>query len=188
MTEDNEPAAKWVALISQALNKTYHDSLTSSSESGSNSSKHLKNSKDPKSNFFQKPSLKMLRKTLKADSSQLKSCNCHLNSSPVSNGRPRKLTDPSASPYHYHNRSIDDILELAKFPSRNILNYRLVASKQMVGIFLSIWARKELVQHIGHLRISSVGRGIMGCFGNKVSFSIFSLFSWLILISLFSGG
>ncbi|KAK1295373.1 Type I inositol 1,4,5-trisphosphate 5-phosphatase CVP2 [Acorus calamus] len=40
----------------------------------------------------------------------------------------------------------------------------------MVGIFVTIWVRRELVQHIGHLRISCVGRGIMGCLGNKTSF------------------
>jgi hypothetical protein len=39
----------------------------------------------------------------------------------------------------------------------------------MVGIFLSVWVRKELVPHIGHLRVDSVGRGIMGLLGNKVS-------------------
>jgi hypothetical protein len=47
--------------------------------------------------------------------------------------------------------------------------YNLIARKQMVGIFLSVWVRKELVPHIGHLRVDSVGRGIMGRLGNKVS-------------------
>ncbi|URE30894.1 endonuclease exonuclease phosphatase family domain containing protein [Musa troglodytarum] len=39
--------------------------------------------------------------------------------------------------------------------------------KQMVGIFLSVWVRRELVQHVGHLRVATIGRGIMGCLGNK---------------------
>jgi hypothetical protein len=38
----------------------------------------------------------------------------------------------------------------------------------MVGIFVMVWAKKELVQHIGHLRTSCIGRGIMGYLGNKV--------------------
>ncbi|CAA6656992.1 unnamed protein product [Spirodela intermedia] len=54
--------------------------------------------------------------------------------------------------------------------------YSLIASRQMVGIFVNIWVRRELVQHIGHLRIYSVGRGMMGYLGNKgcisVSFSL----------------
>jgi hypothetical protein len=50
----------------------------------------------------------------------------------------------------------------------NSTNYCLIASKQMVGLFLSVWVKTELVQHIGHLRAASVGRGIMGCLGNKV--------------------
>lgn len=201
VTEDNEPAAKWIALISQSLNKTYHESLNSCSESTihHHSTKHLKNSSSKDSNhnnnLFQKPCLKMLRKTLKADSRKLKSCNCQLNSSSssppphsataaVANGRPRNYSDPSATPYVDRRQQqqkekkdpicIDEnynILELAtKLPSRNLLDYRLIATKQMVGIFLSVWARKELVQDIGHLRISSVGRGIMGYLGNKVNF------------------
>ncbi|KAJ6916923.1 type I inositol polyphosphate 5-phosphatase 5-like [Populus alba x Populus x berolinensis] len=50
--------------------------------------------------------------------------------------------------------------------------YNLIARKQIVGIFLSVWVRKELVPHIGHLRVDSVGRGIMGRLGNKGCISI----------------
>lgn len=51
-----------------------------------------------------------------------------------------------------------------------MMKYGLVASKQMVGIFLTVWMRKELIQHVTHLRISCVTRGIMGCLGNKVQY------------------
>ncbi|KAF8772611.1 hypothetical protein HU200_005572 [Digitaria exilis] len=47
------------------------------------------------------------------------------------------------------------------------MSYCLIASKQMVGLFLSVWVKKELVEHIGHLRVDCVGRGIMGWLGNK---------------------
>lgn len=50
----------------------------------------------------------------------------------------------------------------------NERKYNLVACKKLVGIFVSVWARKELVQHIGHLRLSCVSRGLMGYLGNKV--------------------
>ncbi|KAG8088337.1 hypothetical protein GUJ93_ZPchr0010g8110 [Zizania palustris] len=50
--------------------------------------------------------------------------------------------------------------------------YCLVASKQMVGLFLMIWARKEIKSDIRNLKVSCVGRGLMGYLGNKGSISI----------------
>lgn len=50
--------------------------------------------------------------------------------------------------------------------------YRLAASKQMVGIFLCVWVRSELFPHVTNLKVSCVGRGIMGYLGNKGSISI----------------
>jgi hypothetical protein len=46
--------------------------------------------------------------------------------------------------------------------------YCLVASKQMVGLFLMIWARSEIKTDIRNLKVSCVGRGLMGYLGNKV--------------------
>jgi hypothetical protein len=48
--------------------------------------------------------------------------------------------------------------------------YVLVACKQMVGVFLCLWIREELMQHITSVKVSCVGRGIMGYMGNKVSY------------------
>ncbi|XP_057762542.1 type IV inositol polyphosphate 5-phosphatase 7-like isoform X1 [Arachis stenosperma] len=50
--------------------------------------------------------------------------------------------------------------------------YCVVASKQMVGIFLTIWVRSELKDHVGNMKVSCVGRGLMGYLGNKGSISI----------------
>ncbi|WOK97107.1 type I inositol polyphosphate 5-phosphatase 4-like [Canna indica] len=50
--------------------------------------------------------------------------------------------------------------------------YCLVASKQMVGIFLTIWVRSDIREDIKNLKISCVGRGLMGYLGNKGSISI----------------
>jgi hypothetical protein len=47
-------------------------------------------------------------------------------------------------------------------------SYCLVACKQMVGLFATVWVRRGLVPHVGHVRFSCVGRGIMGYLGNKV--------------------
>ncbi|KAH9329591.1 hypothetical protein KI387_001699, partial [Taxus chinensis] len=50
--------------------------------------------------------------------------------------------------------------------------YIRIASKQMVGIFITIWVKSEVRCHIRDLKVSSVGCGIMGCLGNKGSVSI----------------
>ncbi|XP_059632486.1 type IV inositol polyphosphate 5-phosphatase 7-like [Cornus florida] len=50
--------------------------------------------------------------------------------------------------------------------------YSLVASKQMVGIFLTIWTRSDLREHIRNMKVSCVGRGLMGYLGNKGSIAV----------------
>lgn len=47
-----------------------------------------------------------------------------------------------------------------------------IASKQMVGIFISIWIRRELRRKVRALRVSCVGCGIMGYLGNKGAISV----------------
>lgn len=46
--------------------------------------------------------------------------------------------------------------------------YSLIASKQMVGIFLTVWVRSDLDEHVKGVKVSCVGRGLMGYLGNKV--------------------
>ncbi|KAI3669265.1 hypothetical protein L6452_40493 [Arctium lappa] len=149
--EDNEPAARWIALISHALNKPTRPNQ------GSNRMTH-----DTKPKLFHKPSMKNLSRNIKADGGLLKACNCEMI---ISSSVSTRHSDPSVS----FRATIDDLLLLAEVTP---MPYCLVASKQMVGLFLSVWARKELVQHIGHLGISCVGRGIMGYLGNKGCISI----------------
>ncbi|VFQ68568.1 unnamed protein product [Cuscuta campestris] len=50
--------------------------------------------------------------------------------------------------------------------------YCLVASKQMVGIFLTVWIKSCLRDEVSNLKVSCVGRGLMGYLGNKGSISI----------------
>ncbi|OWM62668.1 hypothetical protein CDL15_Pgr019962 [Punica granatum] len=50
--------------------------------------------------------------------------------------------------------------------------FQCVISKQMVGIFISVWARSDLCKYIEHPNISCVGCGIMGWLGNKGSVSV----------------
>lgn len=184
--EDCEPAAKWLALISQALNKPRHDSFFSPSDLGPGSKVSNSNiSKDSKSSsnlhfFHIKPSLKVISRNFGADSSLLKNCNCSVDLNPRERRGLRKHSEPRRKSYSRTTESsryciVDEfysVVQRHSSPSSpsptQMMSYCLIESKQMVGIFLSVWARKELVPHIGHLRVSSVGRGIMGCLGNKV--------------------
>lgn len=180
--EDNEPAAKWLGLISQTINKTKNnDSINGGFDNSSHGSKASKDSKSLP--FFQKPSLKMLSRHLRPiDGRLLKACNC-----PIELGskerRLRKLNDDPTADFdsmispelHDENGSLmmDRFISISELASAKTgdddMRYKLISSKQMVGLFLSVWARQELIPHIGHLRVSTVGRGIMGRLGNKVT-------------------
>ncbi|KAI3877945.1 hypothetical protein MKW92_038392 [Papaver armeniacum] len=47
-----------------------------------------------------------------------------------------------------------------------------IVSKQMVGVFITIWVRRGLRRHIQNLKVSTVGVGVMGYIGNKGSVSV----------------
>ncbi|XP_057422098.1 type I inositol polyphosphate 5-phosphatase 5 [Lotus japonicus] len=174
--EDNEPAVKWLALISQALNRPKNE-YSDSSDSGSKNQNSSKESKSPASlNFFQKPSLKVISKSFRAEgSSLLKACNCPMESPSRERRRIRKYSDPinKLDSEIRGGSPVEELLSIAEIPSSlSQTKYNLISSKQMVGIFLTIWSKKDLVPHIGHLRVDSVGRGIMGCLGNKGCISV----------------
>lgn len=46
--------------------------------------------------------------------------------------------------------------------------YSCVASKQMVGIFITVWVRSQLWRHVHNVKVSAVGLGLMRYLGNKV--------------------
>ncbi|KAM6588524.1 hypothetical protein CsatA_011129 [Cannabis sativa] len=50
--------------------------------------------------------------------------------------------------------------------------YVKLVSKQMVGIYISVWVRKRLRRHINNLKVFPVGTGLMGYMGNKGSVSV----------------
>ncbi|TYJ46869.1 hypothetical protein E1A91_A02G148700v1 [Gossypium mustelinum] len=175
VSEDNEPAAKWLALINQALNKPHHSSSNSTPDSGNdlkNSNTNVsKESKSPtNAHIFDKPVLKVLNKNFRAGSSLLKTCNCPADSTSGENRRKKTVQDLANELDLGSRYNIGELVSLSDmFPLCSIeeMNYRLIASKQMVGLFLSVWARKELVPYISHVRVCSVGRGIMKRLGNK---------------------
>lgn len=80
-----------------------------------------------------------------------------------------KHTKSSQQPrFSFSGLSDDTPIPCNSTPPRG---YSLAASKQMVGIFLCVWVRDDLRKRITNLKVSCVGRGIMGYLGNKVSLS-----------------
>ncbi|XP_022892768.1 type I inositol polyphosphate 5-phosphatase 2-like isoform X2 [Olea europaea var. sylvestris] len=63
-----------------------------------------------------------------------------------------------------------------KARSRNAVKsrprYVRIVSKQMVGIYVSVWVRRRLRRHVNNLKVSPVGIGLMGYMGNKGSVSV----------------
>ncbi|OAY73871.1 Type I inositol polyphosphate 5-phosphatase 2, partial [Ananas comosus] len=47
-----------------------------------------------------------------------------------------------------------------------------IGSKQMVGIYISVWVCRKLRRHVNNLEVSPVGVGLMGYMGNKGSVSV----------------
>lgn len=161
--EDNGPAAKWLSLIRQALNgnkndpeiSQYYDTTTNGDRRHSSPPQH-----DQQANMKARLSFSDLLSLEDGlddeDFKRFYSSNLNLNSSEEGSPSP-----PCMSMRH------------AASPMRQ--KYCLAASKQMVGIFLCVWVREDLNQHISNLRVSCVGRGIMGYLGNKVRKAILLL-------------
>lgn len=181
--DDNGTAAKWLSLISQSLNKSPNDYTNNMTNSTVNPNPSSAGSLKPVtvtsgSLFSLKTSLRTASRMYMAEGRRrLKSCNCIPESE-------RKYIRDSC--FKCQQSNIDDndfsseeddspsiiVPELTTPNNTNQMRYSLIKSKQMVGIFVTIWVKKELVQHIGHLRTSCISRGIMGCLGNKGCISV----------------
>ncbi|WJX71981.1 phosphoinositide 5-phosphatase [Trifolium repens] len=87
----------------------------------------------------------------------------------LNNKRPMKVVeeDKRAEP-----QKIYPLKEQICEKVENVDDFQCIISRQMVGMFITIWARSDLYQSIHHLSVSSVGCGIMGCLPNKGSISI----------------
>ncbi|KAH9626053.1 hypothetical protein KSS87_000373 [Heliosperma pusillum] len=95
-------------------------------------------------------------------------------------------------------RTVSDATALTELDLESLIQWRRkkpeyvrIVSKQMVGIFLTIWVRKSLRKHIQNLKVSTVGVGVMGYIGNKgavsVSMSIYQTLFCFICTHLTSG-
>nr|CAB3470057.1 unnamed protein product [Digitaria exilis] len=197
VVEDNEPASRWLALIYQALNEpqeqTDEDDDPPPPDPPPDARRHYHHHhrrRDSSSLFFQTPSLKVLSNSYRVDSALVKTCNCSGEQSSMR----RRASEIRASVYRAEAESDAAAASAGEASTSGCIDaeadgadgsptaaaqcdpgsgggggmsYCLIASKQMVGLFLSVWVKKELVEHIGHLRVDCVGRGIMGWLGNK---------------------
>lgn len=205
-TEDNGPAKKWLALIRKTLNtlpgtgvgagyhasSPFHDPFTNTDADFDGSTKHKGLS------FFHRRSFQSSSRSMRMDnniSTQKTQFdrrfsdfdqvmfghrpsdydpNCRWGSSDEENGQGDSPFVSHYSPIsHCGSFSIDD---RDRQPGRS--RYCLVASKQMVGIFLTVWVKSDLRDDVRNLRVSCVGRGLMGYLGNKVRPSFSNLFNF----------
>ncbi|XP_075642134.1 type I inositol polyphosphate 5-phosphatase 2 isoform X2 [Castanea sativa] len=88
------------------------------------------------------------------------------------------LSDVSGT---FSDEEDDEFLELPQAQQTNEVTknclksrhrYVRIVSKQMVGIYVSVWVRKSFRRHINNLKVSPVGVGLMGYMGNKGSVSV----------------
>ncbi|XP_010534125.1 PREDICTED: type IV inositol polyphosphate 5-phosphatase 3 [Tarenaya hassleriana] len=95
------------------------------------------------------------------------------------------------------NEISPDVLALAEMDLETLMKrkrrpaYVRLVSKQMVGLFLTIWVKRSLRKHIQNVRVSTVGVGVMGYIGNKgavsMSMSIYQTFFCFICTHLTAG-
>lgn len=82
------------------------------------------------------------------------------------------------SDMNFRSRTQSDAALLAELDLESLITRKRrpafvkIASKQMVGVFLSIWVRRNLRKHIHNISVSTVGVGAMGYIGNKGSISV----------------
>ncbi|XP_074572374.1 type IV inositol polyphosphate 5-phosphatase 7-like isoform X1 [Curcuma longa] len=196
--EDNGPAKKWVALIRKTLNNLAGNSSSGSFQTPSpipNPVMELDDDFEGTStrptSFFQRRSFQSLSRSMRIDGDilapQPRLDRRHSVCERVMFANRRSDYDPN---YRWGGSSDDDNIS-GDSPSTTTYyspvsygygastsmeagqsRYYLVASKQMVGIFLTIWVRGEIRESIRNLKVSCVGRGLMGYLGNKGSISV----------------
>jgi len=193
-TEDNGPARKWLTLIRRTLNSLpgasggYHTPSPIPDPIVELDADFEGSTRQKASSFFHRRSFQSLSRSMRMDNDMLvpqprldrrfsvcdrfmyphrasdydpnyrwcSSDDENLNESPVA---------MQCSPISYYNE-YSPMGENER--QRGQSKYCLVASKQMVGIFLSVWVRSDLRDDIRNMKVSCVGRGLMGYLGNKV--------------------
>ncbi|KAK3149786.1 hypothetical protein QOZ80_3AG0222770 [Eleusine coracana subsp. coracana] len=194
LTEDNGPAKKWVSLVRKTLNNldqgtgayNYHtpspapDPIVELNVDFERSSRRQRNS-----SFFHRRSFQSFNRSSRIDMMDPHSLVDRRFSvcDRISFGsRPSDVDTSMRCGGSSDDENIDEESPSSIFfspipcgygaPLCTESRYCLVASKQMVGIFLMVWVRSDIREHVKNLKVSCVGRGLMGYLGNKGSISI----------------
>ncbi|XP_061967712.1 type IV inositol polyphosphate 5-phosphatase 7 isoform X3 [Populus nigra] len=197
-TEDNGPAKKWLALIRKTLNSLpgtscgYHTPSPISDPIVELDADFEGSTRQKASSFFHRRSFQSLSRSMRMDGDmemaqprldrRFSVCdrvifgnrpsdydpNFKWGSSDDENGPGDSPGATQYAPIEYSGSLSMEDRERQTGQSR----YCLVASKQMVGIFLTVWVKSDLRDDIRNLKVSCVGRGLMGYLGNKGSISI----------------
>ncbi|KAJ1263820.1 hypothetical protein BS78_09G216000 [Paspalum vaginatum] len=151
-TEDTRPVAVWEHIIGETLNKKCPDKSKFKWYIDS----------PPAAGFNPSDCVLAMENELLSESNNDSDGELHLLDSAKSNTSARRLQPLDlACSVNNHNRV-----------EKKIPQYVRVISKQMVGVFLSVWVRRSLQKHIQNLRVSIVGVGTRGFIGNKGSISV----------------
>lgn len=198
-TEDNGPGRKWLALIRKTLNSLpgtsgggYRTPSPVPNPVVELDADFEGSAREQASSFFHRRSFQTLSHSMRVMENEMSMPRAQLDrrfsvcDRGVFGGRPSDYdpyaqwggssddeNGPDDSPITTHCSPISysgsiSLEDRDRQPLQS--RYCLVASKQMVGIFLTIWIRSELRDDVRNLKVSCVGRGLMGYLGNKVYF------------------
>lgn len=195
-TEDNGPARKWLALIRKTLNSLPGTSGACHTPSPipdpivELDADFEGSTRQKTSSFFHRRSFQSLSRSMRMDNEmsipqprldrRFSVCdrvmfghrpsdfdpNFRWGSSDDENGPGDSPGTMHFSPMSYSGSTSMEDRDRQPGHSR----YCLVASKQMVGIFLTVWVKSDLRDYVRNMKVSCVGRGLMGYLGNKVHF------------------
>ncbi|CAA7399189.1 unnamed protein product [Spirodela intermedia] len=191
--ENNAPAKKWVSLIRKTLNspprtgsnRSYDPSVVDPDEDSGSSSSRRRALLFPDSHSFRSSSnsfrtdsgLSLSGRSALGGITGEYDFHCGWCGSDVGDDEENPRGDSSgalicspSSDLRCISSSMEREREEGKLGGSS--RYLLVARKQMVGIFLTVWVRTEMKDDVRNLRVSCVGRGLMGRLGNKGSISI----------------
>ncbi|CAN8303530.1 unnamed protein product [Cochlearia groenlandica] len=169
--EDDQPASEWENIIREALNRVRPRNLKILSHSDPPSPPKFNSSKEISYSVKD-----MLVKTNHDACDAVSSMDKKPNSERVSYTERVGLSWPE-TPLSLLNRYVMERRGSIKSVNQDIMNLRKpsyvrIVSKQMVGVFITIWVRRSLRKHISNISVSTVGVGIMGYIGNKGSVSV----------------
>lgn len=199
-TEDNGPARKWLALIRKTLNSLpgtsggYHTPSPVPDPIVELDADFEGSSRQNASTFFNRHSFQSLSRSMRMSENDMSMSQPRLDrrfsvcDRVMFAGRPSDYYDPngrwcgssddengeddSPNSTYYSTVSYSGSVSIEdRDRNQGQSRYCLVASKQMVGIFLTVWIRSDLRDYVHNLKVSCVGRGLMGYLGNKVCIS-----------------